>query len=294
MMWDSEADCRWTKRLDLSPSETPIRHSGQYKLAVSREKTTIKIFNITVFGVAGETDEVKSETVMEGESVTLQNDVLVERDDLIVWRFGDKGILIAKIDVETKEISLNDVDERFKDRLQLNQNGSLTIKKTKTENAGFYELQIRGRESSQRFLLSVTGSGLSPGLIAGIVVAILLVAASLAAVVIYYHRKIAILKKKMASDVSVKKGDNVLLRTTAEIQEGDLLLWMFGAEKSLVATNASWPNKTENLGGNVHLEKTGCLFIRNIETKDDGLYKLQIINSTKTTCRRFNVTVSGE
>ncbi|KAL0161038.1 hypothetical protein M9458_044763, partial [Cirrhinus mrigala] len=96
-------------------------------------------------------------TVMEGESVTLQNDVLVERDDLIVWRFGDKGILIAKIDVETKEISLNDVDERFKDRLQLNQNASLTIKKTKTENAGFYELQIRGRESSQRFLLSVTG-----------------------------------------------------------------------------------------------------------------------------------------
>ncbi|RXN35456.1 Zinc finger MYM-type 1 [Labeo rohita] len=46
------------------------------------------------------------------------------------------------------------------------------------------------------FLLFIDGSGLSPGLIAGIVVAILLVAASLAAVVIYYHRKIAILKKK--------------------------------------------------------------------------------------------------
>ncbi len=29
---------------------TRIRHSGQYKLSISREKTTIKIFNVTVFG----------------------------------------------------------------------------------------------------------------------------------------------------------------------------------------------------------------------------------------------------
>uniref|UniRef100_A0A8C2GZF0 Immunoglobulin domain-containing protein n=1 Tax=Cyprinus carpio TaxID=7962 RepID=A0A8C2GZF0_CYPCA len=336
---------------------------------------------------------------MEGESVTLQNDALVERDDLIVWRFGDKGIIIAKIDVETKEISLNDDDERFRDRLQLNQNGSLIIKKTKTENAGFYELQIRGRESSQRFLLSVTAvprSGLSPGLIAGSVVAILLLAAVLAAVVIYYRRRISKLKKKWIEekeamegdsiilptglaklqtnkikwyyqdeknciaeinrgekkefpgaderfrgklkldvngnltitdirrihsglyileihnnekmkeckifavsvkvrDVLEKKGDEVLLKTTAEIQEGDLLLWMFGAEKSLVATNVTWPNKTgENLRGNKHLEKTGCLSIKNITTKDAGHYKLQIINSKKTECRRFNVTVTDE
>ncbi|XP_073699631.1 uncharacterized protein [Garra rufa] len=330
----------------LTIRNTRIRHSGKYKLAVSREKTTITIFNVTVFGVVGETDEVKSETVMEGESVTLQNNVLVERDDIIVWRFGDKGILIAKIDVETKEISLNNADERFRDRLQLNQNGSLIIKKTKTENAGFYELQIRGRESSQRFLLSVTGSGLPPGLIAGIVVAIFLVAAILAAVVIYYRRKISKLKKLLGvdgrfrsnlmlkengdltitdirtihsglykleihnngttkhktiavsvkvSDMPVRKGDSVVLKTSAEIQEGDLLLWMFGAEKSLVATNATWPNKTdENLRDNMHLLDTGCLSIRNITTKDAGHYKLQIINSKQTMCKRFNVTVIGE
>ncbi|XP_058616675.1 uncharacterized protein LOC131530425 [Onychostoma macrolepis] len=155
-------DVRFRGRLQLEQNtgsltirNTRIRHSGQYKLTVSREKTTTKKFNVTVIGVVGETGGVTSVSVMEGDSVTLQNDQ-VQRDDLIVWRFGDKGILLAKIDVETNETSLNDADERFINRLQLGQTGSLTIKNTRTEHAGLYELQIRGRESSQRFLVSVT------------------------------------------------------------------------------------------------------------------------------------------
>ncbi len=108
--------------------------------------------------MVSETDGVKSLSMMEGESVILQNDVSeVQRDDLIVWRFGDKGILLAKIDVETNDTSLNNADERFRDRLQLDPNGSLTIKKTRTTDSGLYELQIRGRESSQQFLVSVSG-----------------------------------------------------------------------------------------------------------------------------------------
>ncbi|XP_051741733.1 uncharacterized protein LOC127508115 isoform X1 [Ctenopharyngodon idella] len=478
----------------LTIRNTRIRHSGRYKLTVSREKTTTKIFNVTVFAMAGGADGVKSESVMEGKSVTLQNNVEVQRDDLIVWRFGDKGILLAKIDLETKEISLNDADERFRDRLQLNQNGSLIIKKTKTEHTGLYELQIRGRESDQRFLLSVTavaGPHLSPGVLAGIVVAALLVAAVLVSVVIYYRRKISKLKKYMDAETAYEgesftlhtglnklhnddeiqwyyqedKNDNLLahsqgksnnnflegadgrfrdklkwgengdliitdirtihsglyilkingkrrnkrkkitvsvedaetayegesftlhtglnklhnddeiqwyyqeeknenliaikrksnnnlqegadgrfrgklkwgengdltitdirtihsglyilktknkckkitvsvevneiqvkeggcddLKADAEIQGDDLLLWMFGAEKSLVATNATWPIKTdERFAGRVEKDN-GCLTINNIRTEDKGHYKLQIINSKQTTCRRFNVT----
>ncbi len=34
----------------LTIRNTRIRHSGQYKLSIFREKTTIKIFNVTVFG----------------------------------------------------------------------------------------------------------------------------------------------------------------------------------------------------------------------------------------------------
>jgi len=88
----------------------------------------------------------------------------------------------------------------------------------------------------------------------------------------------------------VKEGGSVRFETTAEIQGDDLLLWMFGAEKSLVATNATWPIKTdERFAGRVEKDN-GCLTINNIRTEDKGHYKLQIINSKQTTCRRFNVT----
>lgn len=112
--------------------------------------------------MVAETDGVKSVSVSvtEGDPVTLRIDAEMHKDALMLWRFGDKGILLAKIDSETGEISLNNPDERFRDRLQLNQNGSLTIKNSRTEHAGLYELQIRGRESSQRFLLSVNGEEL--------------------------------------------------------------------------------------------------------------------------------------
>ncbi|XP_067258691.1 uncharacterized protein [Chanodichthys erythropterus] len=384
----------------LTIRNTRIRHSGQYKLSVSREQTTIKIFNVTVFGVVGETDEVKSESVMEGKSVTLWNHVEVQRDDLIVWRFGDKGILLAKIYAESNEISLNNDDERFRDRLQLNPNGSLTIQDTKTVHTGLYELQIRGRESEQRFLLSVTAvPGLSPGVVAGIVFAVFLVFAVLAAVVIYYRRKISklmvknvpateggsvhlkaaltekekydtiqwyyeeennciaeitagnrsppfefpgadgrfrgklnldvqtgdlsitdirtiysglyILKlsnsrraKNKRFNVSVKlkkmlavKRGSVILRpdlSNAKIEKDDLILWTFGAEKSLVATNAVRLDKTdERFRGRVELdEKTGSLTISDIRDKDAGHYKLQIINSKETKGWRVNLIVN--
>ncbi len=107
--------------------------------------------------MVGKTDEVKSVSVIEGESVILQNDVELQKDDLIVWRFGDEGILLAKIYVETNERSLNDADERFRNRLQLDQTGSLTITNARTEHTGLYEVQIRSRVSSQQFLVSVTG-----------------------------------------------------------------------------------------------------------------------------------------
>ncbi|XP_059426072.1 uncharacterized protein LOC132160321 [Carassius carassius] len=142
----------------LTIRNTRKRHSGQYKLTISREKITSRIFSLNVFGVVGETGGVKSVSMMEGDSVTLQNDVTeLQEDDLIVWRFGDKGVLLANIDVETNEASINADDERFRNRLQLNQTGSLTIKDVRTEHSGLYEVQIRGRESSQQFLVSVIG-----------------------------------------------------------------------------------------------------------------------------------------
>ncbi|XP_073717482.1 uncharacterized protein [Misgurnus anguillicaudatus] len=42
-------------------------------------------------GVFG--DEVKSVSVMEGDSLTLHTDIKLQRDDVIEWRFGDKAHL---------------------------------------------------------------------------------------------------------------------------------------------------------------------------------------------------------
>ncbi|KAL1246649.1 hypothetical protein QQF64_034436, partial [Cirrhinus molitorella] len=285
----------------LTIRNTRIRHSGKYKLTVSREKTTTTIFNVTVFGVVGQTDEVMSETVMEGESVTLKNNVLVERDDLIVWRFGDKGILIAKIDVESKEISLNDVDERFRDRLQLNQNGSLIIKKTKTENAGFYELQIRGRESSQRFLLSVTavpGLGLPPGFIAGIVVAILVVAAALVAVVIYYNRKITVLKEKMEKKIKPMEGESITLPTDLNDLKTNKVQWYYkdnciaeidGSNKSKKVL----PGPNRIFSGKLKLKENGSLKITDITSNHSGCYKLEIHKNGTPECKTIAVSVQA-
>ncbi|KTG34161.1 hypothetical protein cypCar_00045920 [Cyprinus carpio] len=288
-------------------------------------------------GVVNETDGMKSVSVMEGDSVTLHTDAEIHTDDLIVWRFGDKGILLAKLDVWTNESSLNDADERFKDRLQLNQTGSLTITNTRTEHTGLYEVQIRGSESSQRFLLSVTAPTqvLSRGAIAGITVAVLLAVA----VLIHCQCRISKLKKQVGEDKSAKEGESVTLPTglteihkddkiqwwyedennliaeihgvnmrtekveegksvtlhnDAEIQTGDLILWTFGAENSLVARKDSRTDDIdESLSDRLELNnETGSLTIRNISTTDSGHFKLQIINSKTTTFRRFNVDVT--
>ncbi|XP_067271108.1 uncharacterized protein [Pseudorasbora parva] len=220
----------------LTIRNTRVRHSGQYKLSISRQKTTTKIFKVTVIGVVGEMDGVMSVSVTEGESVTLQTDVEVQRDDLIVWRFGDKGILLAKIDVESNETSLNDDDERFRDRLKLDQTGSLTIRNTKTEHSGLYEVQIRGRESSQQFLLSVTAvpdPGLSPGIAVIIAVVALLLAVVVPCVVIYYRRKISELEKKgETTEVSATDGNSVTLKTNTKIEKDDTVKWWYQDKKN--------------------------------------------------------------
>ncbi|XDV23407.1 hypothetical protein PO909_027987 [Leuciscus waleckii] len=296
-------DVRFRDRLQVDQNtgsltirNTRIRHSGQYKLSISRKKTTKKIFNVTVFGVVGKTDEVKSVSVKEGESVTLKTDVELKRDDLIVWRFGDKGILLAKMYVETNESSLNEADERFRDRLKLgHQTGSLTITNTRTEHSGLYELQIRGRESSQRFLLSVSAvpdPGLSPGGIAGIAVAVLLV---LVVVVIYFHCTISKLKKQVANTKSVAEED-VPLKTGVKIQPGVLILWTFGLKNCLVArADSKTADITERFSKRLELDpQTGSLTIKNIKNAEYGHYKLQISNKEKTTFRRFIVNEPAE
>ncbi len=85
-------------------------------------------------------------SVMEGQSVTLYPDTEVQKDDLILWMFGDQDNLIAQMIGETKETTYSDADERFRDRLQLDKNtGSLTINNI---TSGPYKLQIVSSRST--------------------------------------------------------------------------------------------------------------------------------------------------
>uniref|UniRef100_A0A8C1Q214 Ig-like domain-containing protein n=1 Tax=Cyprinus carpio TaxID=7962 RepID=A0A8C1Q214_CYPCA len=108
-------------------------------------------------GVFGDTDTVKSVSVKEGDSVTLQINVTeIQADDEITWTFGTNRNLIAKISGETSDIG--DVpDGRFRDRLKLDhQTGSLIITNTRTEHAGVYKVEISRRSSETEIRFSVT------------------------------------------------------------------------------------------------------------------------------------------
>ncbi|XP_048038569.1 SLAM family member 9-like isoform X1 [Megalobrama amblycephala] len=110
---------------------------------------------ICVEGVFGDADEVKSVSVMEGDSVTLNTDVTeVQRDDQILWRFGETRIA----ELYKKNIDMFGSNKIFGDRLQIDsQTGSLTIRNIRSEHTGLYKLQIisdRGT-SNKRFNVTV-------------------------------------------------------------------------------------------------------------------------------------------
>ncbi len=87
-------------------------------------------------------DAVKSVTVTEGESVTLEIDVNTDNEIQLI--FGHSKILIALLNRESGKIQVfdNALGGRFRGRLQADQTGSLTITDTRTTDSGLYKLQI--------------------------------------------------------------------------------------------------------------------------------------------------------
>uniref|UniRef100_A0A9J7YAC5 Ig-like domain-containing protein n=2 Tax=Cyprinus carpio TaxID=7962 RepID=A0A9J7YAC5_CYPCA len=95
-------------------------------------------------------DAVKSESVMEGESVTLNPDVNTINE--IQWSFihNNNKILIALINRQNEKRPVYDdaLGGRFRDRLKLDQTGSLTIRNTRTTDSGLYEVTSISTEKS--------------------------------------------------------------------------------------------------------------------------------------------------
>ncbi len=104
--------------------------------------------------------EVKSVSVMEGGSVTLNPDLTQIKDiNKIVWRFGVKDPIIAEMSKHGVS-ETSKTNEMFRDRLQMDhQTGSLTIKNMRTTDSGLYELQIdrSNGTSYKKFNVTVYG-----------------------------------------------------------------------------------------------------------------------------------------
>uniref|UniRef100_A0A8C1MH75 Ig-like domain-containing protein n=1 Tax=Cyprinus carpio TaxID=7962 RepID=A0A8C1MH75_CYPCA len=285
------------------------KHSGLYKLQISHSTgTSLMKFNVTIYEspsvIAGAEAEMKSESVKEGDPVTLHVPQ-IQGDELIVWRFGDEEKLIAKADIETKSSSLYYEEERFRDRLQLNnQTGSLTITNTRTTDSGLYKVKISSNKQTlyKRFTVTVSAvpvpdSGLSGGAKAGIVIGVLLLAAAVAAGVMYYLRPR--ITNLPSQKWSVPPEDDVTLNPETEIQRGDEIQWLFGAEDTLIAEiKGENREKTTHEGADERFmnrleldEKTGSLTINEILTKHTGLYTLKIRRGRETIYKRFNISV---
>lgn len=97
----------------------------------------------------------------KGNSETLHTDTELQKRDLILWRFGAEGSLIAKGDTEDSRASHYDGDDgRFRNRLKMDINtGSLTISDLETEHAGEFRLKIISdrRILFKRFTVTVSG-----------------------------------------------------------------------------------------------------------------------------------------
>ncbi|XP_068072665.2 uncharacterized protein isoform X2 [Danio rerio] len=207
--------------------------------------------------------EAKIVSVKERGSVTLKPDAVIQRDDQILWTFGPQETLIAGVNGNTREICIGDgADGRFRDRLRLDSTtGSVTITNTASEHVGVYKLKI----------ISSTGTS--------------------------FQKFILTLKQEVKS---VTEGSSVTLSPDTEIQNDDLILWMFGEGDSLIAQMANIRKTRETFDGpdarfkdRLKLDKkTGSLTITNVKNNHTGLYKLQISNSSRgTTNKTFKVLV---
>uniref|UniRef100_A0A8C1T4I4 Immunoglobulin domain-containing protein n=1 Tax=Cyprinus carpio TaxID=7962 RepID=A0A8C1T4I4_CYPCA len=241
----------------LTITNTTAAHNGYYTLKITRGRDKIyKRFHVYV--------KERRITVLEGKSVTLNPARKINNDDVIEWLFGDEEqqTLIAEINGKAGEIFIydDDADERFRDRLELDKTtGSLTINNTRTEHSGVYKLEIRSSsgDSEQTFTVIV---------------------------------------REKVEEKLLKRGDSVTLKPDTKIQRDDQILWMFGDQDKLIAQIRGGTvddDVNERFRGRLKLDKmTGSLTITDIEAEHSGLYKLQIISSSRgILCKKFKVSI---
>ncbi|XP_067271587.1 uncharacterized protein [Pseudorasbora parva] len=250
-----------------------IRHSGQYKLTISRENTTTKIFNVTVYGVSGaDTDEV---SLMEGDSVILNTDLKTDQQDRIRWYFNE--IRMALISGDQSKICADDqCKERFRDRLKLDhQTGSLTIMNIKSSDTGLYEVQFNSGNIVKVFNVTV--------------------------------HDVPAAERDEVKRKSVMEGESVTLDPNVIKTPVDLMEWHFNntfiakitGDQSQICTDDQCKERFRDRLKLDH--QTGSLTITHTTNTDSGLYQLEIKSVRRrhrrsiaiTTVKSFSVSVSA-
>ncbi|XP_057181221.1 uncharacterized protein LOC130548461 isoform X2 [Triplophysa rosa] len=266
-----EPDERFTDRLKMNPqtgdltiTDITSQHTGLYQLEIvsKRTETKLQTFSVSL------SPEVK--IVKERDSVTLHFDVFdLQRNDQIHWKIKHNNSPVAEIIIVNGKISTHLIDERFRDRLKLDdQTGSLTITHMKNEDSGPYEADVTiGRITHTiHKTFSVTDSGV------------------------------------FGDTVSVNDGDSVTLHThLTDIQRDDVIKWWF--KDDLIArinreVNNSDPvyEPDERFTDRLKMNpQTGDLTITDITSQHTGLYQLEIVSKrTETKLQTFSVSLSPE
>ncbi|XP_016408730.1 uncharacterized protein LOC107740733 [Sinocyclocheilus rhinocerous] len=251
------------------------------------------LFTMSLWCLVDVTDEVKTISVMEGDSFTLHTEVNeIQKYLLIQWMFGSTRI--AEINRLTQTNSTYDADGRFRDRLKLEQTGSLTITNTSTTDSGLYQLATVSRETSYiNFNVTVCGESSSSNYV--------LSCSAVNNSIVNHTEDANITELYQPSSeelkrISVMMGDSVTLNTdVSEVQTYLLMQWMFGSTRiaefnRLTQTISIYDGPDGRFRDRLQLDQTGSLIITNTRTTDSGLYHLTVVGE-ETKYKSFNVTV---
>ncbi|XP_050951374.1 uncharacterized protein LOC127154040 isoform X2 [Labeo rohita] len=242
----------------LTVTDTKTTDSGVYKLQIISSGVSIKrSFSVNVAGWVLVSKK-------EGDSVIINTGV--KTNQKIQWYFIDT--LIAEITGDLRKIcTIVCCQERFRDRLNVDEFGSLTIMNLITKDAGVYKLKING---SLVKIFSVSIASFSVG----------------------------------SNKISVKEGvDSVTLHTDVETNQQINIRWRFNdsliagisGDLETICLDVQCNTSTKKFRGRLKLDnQTGSLTIANVDTTDSGIFKLQITNNNSSSIQRnVSITVTG-
>ncbi|XP_056614079.1 uncharacterized protein LOC130429504 isoform X2 [Triplophysa dalaica] len=123
--------------------------SGEYKLQIRGSTEKKKTFIVSV-------SELEPLAGVVGHYVVMHTRTEKKTDDVIEWTF--ERAVIAQFNRTSNDVSYKDPDGRMKNRLMLDQSGSLTITNIRSEDSGLYDVNINSSQHiiHKRFNVTVT------------------------------------------------------------------------------------------------------------------------------------------